>query len=193
MTGQVEESSYRAQRLERELARLRAEIEARLGRIEEQRTESSTAPSAAEPQPQRAGGTSAAPKTGDPAEDSYLAGYRLWEQGKFDEAQTALEAMAKTYPKHRRASWATNLAGRAYLDGGKPAAAARILLGNYQSNPQGERAADSLYYLGEALTKLGKQGEACEAYQELQEVYGKTMRPFLKDSLPKAKAAAKCK
>ncbi len=122
-----------------------------------------------------------------------LRGYGLWEQAKFTEAQAALEAMAKAYPKHRRASWAMNLAGRAYLDDGKPAAAARLLLANYQGNPKGERAADSLYYLGQALTKLGKHAQACEAYEELQEVYGKTMRAFLKQSLPKARSAAKCK
>jgi TolA-binding protein len=170
ITGNVEETSFRTRRLEEGIEKLRAATEARLTRIEKQMMESSSTAPVAEPQPRPAGVSSAPRSTGDPAEDAYLAGYRLWEQGKFTEAQGALEAMAKAYPKHRRASWAMNLAGRAYLDDGKPAAAARILLGNYQENPKGERAADSLYYLGQALMKLGKQAEACEAYEELQEV-----------------------
>ena len=53
-------------------------------------------------------------------------------------------------------SWANNLAGRALLDKGQPRAAAEALLANYRSNPKGERAPDSLFYLGQALMKLGQ-------------------------------------
>lgn len=193
ITGQVEENIFRTRRLEEDLDRVRAATEARLARIEEQKMERFAPAAPSQPEPRQSGGTSSPHITGDPAEDAYLAGYRLWEQGRFAEAQAGLEAMAKTHPKHRRASWAMNLAGRAYLDDGKPAAAARLLLSNYQQNPKGERAADSLYYLGQALTKLGKPADACEAYEELQEIYGKTMRASLKQSLSQARYAAKCK
>jgi TolA-binding protein len=128
----------------------------------------------------------------DAGEQAYLVGFRLWEQGKFGEAQAALEAMAKKYPKHARASYARNLAGRALLDDGKAATAAKILLSNYQINPKGERAADSLLFLGEALMKLNKPAEACQVYNELQDVYAPTMRDFIKQRLPKARAEAKC-
>jgi TolA-binding protein len=128
----------------------------------------------------------------DAGEQAYLVGFRLWEQGKFAEAHTALEAMAKKYPKHVRASYARNLAGRALLDDGKAATAAKVLLSNYQINPKGERAADSLLFLGEALMKLNKPAEACQVYNELQDVYAPTMRDFIKQRLPKARAEAKC-
>ena len=72
------------------------------------------------------------------------------------------------------------------------AAAAEALLANYRANPAGERAADSLYYLGQSLMKLGQATRACNAYGELESVYGTRMRDELKRLLPPAKAEAKC-
>jgi TolA-binding protein len=129
----------------------------------------------------------------DPAEEAYNKGFRLWEAKRYTEAQQSLEAVAKRYPTSRWASWAANLAGRAYLDAGKPASAAKTLLANYQGNPKGERAADSLYFLGQALVALDKPADACKAYAELQDVYGSTMRDWLKQRLPAARAEAKCR
>jgi TolA-binding protein len=100
--------------------------------------------------------------------------------------------MASSFPKHRRASWANNLAGRAMLDKGEPRAAAEALLANYRSNPRGERAADSLFYLGQALVKLNQPSQACKAYAELEAVYGSSMRGELQSLLPDAKAEANC-
>jgi len=84
-----------------------------------------------------------------------------------------------------------NLQGRAYLDENKPATAARILLANYQENPRGERAADSLFYLGASLTRLNRRTEACRVYDELAQVYP-SMRDFIRTRLPEARAAARC-
>ena len=128
----------------------------------------------------------------DAAEAAYMVGYSLWEQRRFSEAQKSLEAVAKKYPAHRRASYARNLAGRAYLDEGKSATAAKLFLENYTSAPNGERAPDSLFYLGQALMKLGKPGDACKAYNELRKTYGTSLRTFLKERLPAARAAARC-
>ena len=128
----------------------------------------------------------------DPAEEAYDAGYQLWKSGKYDEAVGSLRAFSSSYPKHRRVSWANNLAGRALLDKGQPRAAAEVLLANYRGNPKGERAADSLFYLGQSLMKLGQPAQACKAYAELESVYGDKTRGELKSMLPKAKAEAKC-
>jgi TolA-binding protein len=128
----------------------------------------------------------------DPAEAAYDEGYQLWKSGKYDEAIGALRAFSSAYPNHRRTSWANNLAGRAMLDKGEPRAAAEALLSNYRGNPKGERAADSLYYLGQALVKLKQPGQACKAYAELESVYGDSMRGDLKKMLPDAKTEAKC-
>lgn len=147
----------------------------------------------AAPSPAAAPAEAAGPSTGDPGEDAYMAGYKLWEQKKFPEAQDALQAMIKKYPKHKRASYARNLLGRAQLDGGMPAMAAQTFYGNYQTDPRGERAPDSLFYLGQALTQLKKPADACKAYGELEQVYGSTLAAGLKSRLPAAKKAADCK
>ena len=200
LTGQMEQNSFRMRQLEEGLASFRADAKARLDEIERARSVPAPAPAqeiAPEP-PRTSAAAPATPATApkaaaaDPGEEAYLAGYRLWDQRKYTEAQAALEAMAKKYPKHPRASYARNLAGRAYLDDNKPATAAKVLLSNYQINPKGERAADSLLFLGEALMKLGKPAEACKVYDELQDVYGPNMRDFLKQQLPRARSEAKC-
>lgn len=130
--------------------------------------------------------------TGD-GEEAYNVGFRLWEQQRYPEARQSLEAMIGKYPRSRFVSWAKNLVGRSYLDEGKPATAARTFLANYQDDPRGERAADSLFFLGQALLKLNKAADACKAYDELQDVYGATMRSYLKERLPAARAAARCR
>ena len=129
----------------------------------------------------------------DPAEEAYDAGYQLWKAGKYDEAIGTLRAFSSAYPNHRRTSWANNLAGRAMLDKGEARAAAEVLLANYRGNPKGERAADSLFYLGQSLMKLDQPSQACKAYGELEAVYGSNMRADLQKMLPTAKTQAKCK
>jgi TolA-binding protein len=197
LTGQIEQGGFRVRQLEEALNRFRSEADARFAAMEKPAPVVAAEVQAEEPAPQPVANTPAAPAkpavaSTDAGEDAYLVGFRLWEEGKFADAQAALDAMAKKYPKHKRASYARNLAGRASLDLGKPAAAAKIFLNNYQTNPKGERAADSLLFLGEALMKLGKPVEACQVYNELQEVYGPTMRDFIRQRLPAARAEAKC-
>ncbi|MDB5699059.1 MAG: tetratricopeptide repeat protein, partial [Alphaproteobacteria bacterium] len=202
LTGQSEENAHRLRLLEASVTQLRAEADARAAAP----SPSATAgpPSArgaaagrdapAERNPPSSSGPSAntaeASETiaGDAGEEAYTAGYRLWNDHRYVEAQKTLEAAIKKYPKHASASRAQNLLGRAYLDDGKPAAAAKIFLANYQTNPKGERAPDSLYFLGQALVQLKKAPEACKVYDELQDVYGSSMRDWVKQRLPKARA-----
>src|SRR3546814_15128458 len=56
------------------------------------------------------------PDTGDAAEDAYIYGYRLWEAKFYPEAEAQLKSVVEKYSSHRRASFAQNLLGRAYLD-----------------------------------------------------------------------------
>lgn len=128
----------------------------------------------------------------DAGEEAYTQGFRLWEAGQYDQAIAALKSFSATYPKHRRVSYANNLIGRSLLDKGDARGAASALLANYRSNPGGERAPDSLLYLGQALMKLGQPGQACKAYAELDAVYGAKIRPDLKKQETDAKAAAQC-
>ena len=209
-----EENTHRLGVMEADLARLRAEQDSRFKAIEsgpaavaptgtvptdlpppppEQRPRAEVTPSPA-PLPVTA------PVQTKPAVDfttageaAYQQGFDLWTAKKYDQAITQLRAMSSSFPGHRRVSWANNLAGRALLDKGQPRAAAEALLANYRADPKGERAQDSLFYLGQALAKLNQSAQACKAYAELNDVYGATMRPQLKAMLPAARVQAHCK
>jgi TolA-binding protein len=211
LTGQIEQNGNRLRQVEEGLTRFRDSAGARLDILERgaapaaepaRPTTSSSSPKPSRPAAAAAEEDEDGPPAARPAvsasgeaaaEEAYNAGFRLWEAKRYTEAQKALEAAAKRYPKSKWASWASNLAGRAYLDAGKPATAAKAFLANYQANPKGERAADSLYFLGQALVSLDKPADACKAYDELQDVYGATMRDWLKQRLPAARTQAKCR
>ena len=215
-----EENTNRVATMEAELARLRADQDRRLRALETgggTATVADGAPGIDEPATSEAEPVDAPPpsrpkvetrresaqpsvasaKPGDAnfeagGEEAYDRGFQLWNSGRYDEAITALRAMASSFPGHRRVSWARNLAGRALLDKGQPRAAAEALLANYRADPKGERAPDSLFYLGQSLMKLGQASQACKAYDELEEVYGTAMRAQLRQLLPSARLEAKC-
>ena len=218
---QSEENGNRLRGVETGMAQLKAEQEQRIAALEQRLADAATAapvtttapPTTATTTPPRPRPTtptvttpprttgSSTPATGGPApvaavvdegEDAYTQGFRLWEAGQYDQAITQLKAFTGAYPKHRRVSFANNLIGRALLDKGDARGAATALLANYRSHPAGERAPDSLYYLGQALMKLGQPGQACKAYAELDAVYGAKIRPDLKKLETDAKAQAQC-
>lgn len=202
LTGQVEQNGNRLRQIEEGLTRFRDSAGGRLDALERGGgpAAETVRPTPSPQLPRPAAVVEDDPPAARPAasadgaaEEAYNAGFRLWEAKRYTEAQQALEAAAKRYPKSKWASWASNLAGRAYLDAGKPATAAKAFLANYQVNPKGERAADSLYFLGQALVTLDKPADACKAYDELQDVYGATMRDWLKQRLPAARTQAKCR
>lgn len=134
------------------------------------------------------------PATGDPAEDGYTYGFRLWQAKLYPESRRELEAVTTKYPTHRRASYAQNLLGRAYLDSGAPSLAAVAFYENYKKNPKGERAPDSLYYLAQALIKLKKPAsEVCKVYTELDQLYGDKLSAEMKTGMAEGRASQKCK
>lgn len=206
----AEENGNRTRQVEAELGRLRTQQDNRISALESALSNpqpvqpAAEQPAATTPRPSAGNNVPAARPPAvassggpadaaeDPAEIAYDEGYQLWRQGRFDQAITSLRATASAFPKHRRASWANNLVGRALLDKGEPRAAAEALLANYRANPRGERAADSLFYLGQALARLNQPAQACKAYAELEAVYGSSIRAELQRLLPPAKAAANC-
>ena len=205
-----EENSNRVATLEAEVARMRAELQRRpsaddaTGPVDEASIVDPARPDDEPPAPSRpkveTGDDDSQPRSvspGDPdfasaGEQAYDRGFQLWSQKRYDQAITALRAMASSFPGHRRVSWANNLAGRAMLDKGEYRAAAEALLANYRANPQGERAADSLYYLGQASMRLRQPQQACKAYAELENVYAGSLRAELRRLLPAAKSEANC-
>jgi len=218
MLRQSEENGHRLQTIESDFGRFRSDQDQRMSTLEQRVTDAAAAAAAAPPvdaapattkpatkpaagKPKAdttaatttaTAGDSAAVAEGDPGEDAYSEGFHLWEAGNYDQAITTLRAFTAAYPKHRRASYANNLIGRALLDKGDARAAAQALLANYRNNPRGDRAPDSLFYLGQALMKLGQAGQACKAYAELDAVYGASIRPDLKKLEADGKTQAQC-
>ena len=78
------------------------------------------------------------------------------------------------------------------LDDGKPALASVAFYENYQKRPRGDRAPDSLAYLGEALIQLKKPADACKVYAELEQVYGTSLSASLRGMMDKGRTKAKC-
>ncbi|NCA00847.1 MAG: hypothetical protein EBS87_01425 [Sphingomonadaceae bacterium] len=132
------------------------------------------------------------PATGDAVEDAYSYAFRLWQAGLYPESQAKLKEFVSKNARHRRASYAQNLLGRAYLDEGKPALASVAFYENYTKNPRGERASESLYYLGVALTRLKKLPDACKVYDEFNDVYGSSASADLKSRVARGRLEARC-
>ena len=209
LINQGEVGGHRVSELESDISKLRSDLDSRMTALESRPVSQQSAeivPEAAPPVVSKPAVKTAASSSQDdsgdaqetetastdPGEDAYSEGYHLWRDGKYDQSITALRAFISGFPDHRRVSFAKNLIGRALLDKGQPRPAAEALLANYRANPKGERAPDSLYYLGQALMELKQPGQACKAYSELEDVYGNSVRPDLEALVTKGKADASC-
>jgi TolA-binding protein len=208
LTGQVEQHSNNMRGMEGRLKALETQLKAQaaapaaalpaaaaVSTPVAAKSKPAVTPPAAKPTAARTNAVAAIerPATGDAFEDGYNYGYRLWEAKFFPEAQVTLEETITKYPRHKRASFARNLLGRAWLDDKKPATAVKVFYDNYKTDPRGERAPESLFFLGSALTDLGKTAEACEAYGELAKAYPDAATGRLADRVASGKTRAKCK
>lgn len=210
LTGQVEQNSFNLRKLEDQFARMKGDAEFRLNALEGKSPPAAgaasagaglpyvappgakppvTPPAAETPAPAPAPAASA-----DPGYDAYMAGYRLWEAKKYPEAVAALKAMYAKYPKHKYASYARNLAGRAYLDNAQYNEAIREFFENTKIE-DGERAPHSYVFMAQALMKRKPPlfDKACQAYEVLQAKYPDKVTGPLGEMVAKGKADAKCK
>jgi TolA-binding protein len=187
LTGQVETDGNRIKKLDEAIKAMRADYDARLKLLEP-----STTPVKVDPARKTAITAVEIPSTGDAVEDAYTYAFRLWTAKLYPEAQVKLKEFVAKYPTHKKFSYAQNLLGRAYLDEGKPALASVAFYDNYQKMPRGERANESLYWLGISLTKLKKPADACKVYKEFDDVYAAKAPSDLKSRVTKGKADAKC-
>lgn len=201
LTGQVEQTGYQLRQLQTAFDAFKAAQAPAAPPSLPPTAPGTTSPPSASPAKPMPKGTDAVRQAavaaverpaGDGAEDGYTYGYRLWAAKFFPEAQVQLKATVDKFPGASTASRAQNLLGRAYLDDGKPALASVAFYENYQKRPKGDRAADSLTYLGEALIQLKKLPDACKVYSELEDVYGATLRSDLRTMMEKGRARAKC-
>lgn len=217
LTGQVEQNGYNLRKLEDQFAKMKGDADYRLNVLE---GKTPPVPAGAAtggnlpyvvPPPAKVapGGTATAtpapapavpapagtlPASGDAGKDAYMAGYDLWMQKKYPEAIAALKAMYAKYPKNKYASYARNLAGRAYLDSGQYNDAIREFFENTKIE-DGERAPHSYVFMAEALMKRKPPlfDKACQAYEVLQAKYPDKVTGPLGEMVAKGRADAKCK
>jgi TolA-binding protein len=206
LTGQTEQNAYKIKQLEDAFAKYKSDMAAAASGPPPLTPTTSTPsasapPKVATPTPAPAPSNDARktavaviekPETGDAAADAYTYGFRLWDAKFYPEAQAQLKAALDKYASTNFASRISNLLGRAYLDDGKPALASVAFYDNYQKRPKGDRAADSLTWLGEALIQLKKPADACKVYSQLDQDYGATLSATLKGMAEKGKTRAKC-
>lgn len=130
-------------------------------------------PAVARPSAQRIAAVRAVvkPESGDPGEDDYMYGFKLWQAKFYPEAEQQLKLFLGKYPRHPRVTYARNLLGRALLDDGKPRDAADAFLQNYNADKRGARAADSLLYLAAAMVSLKDTTRACIALAEFSDSF----------------------
>jgi TolA-binding protein len=134
----------------------------------------------------------AKPQTADAGDDEYSYGFRLWNAGFFPEARQQLTKFVEQYPNHPRISFGRNLLGRAFLDDKLFDEAARWFLKNFQTNKAGERAPDSLLYLGKAMIAKGDTAKACIALAEFGTTYPLIATGRLAEDYKAALAQVKC-
>ena len=132
------------------------------------------------------------PQTGNAFDDGYNYGYRLWEAKFYPEAQTQLEETVKKFPSHSGTSRARNLLGRAWLDDGRPSQAAKIFYENYKADAKGERAPESLYFLGESFIAMEKPTDACDVFKQLEKAFPGEATGRLAARLTAGRKKAKC-
>ncbi|WP_426181941.1 tetratricopeptide repeat protein [Rhizorhabdus sp. FW153] len=216
LTGQVEQNSYNLRKLEDQFAKMKGDAEFRLNTLEGKTPAAPgaaapgaslpyvvppapkpgaatapavTAPAATTPAP------AATPPSGNPGKDAYMVGYDLWMAKKYPEAIAALKAMYAKYPKDKYASYARNLAGRAYLDNGQYNEAIREFFENTKVE-EGERAPHSYVFMAEALMKRKPPlfDKACQAYEVMSAKYPEQVASGpLAQMVAKGRADAKCK
>jgi TolA-binding protein len=134
----------------------------------------------------------AKPQTADAGDDEYSYGFRLWSAGFFPEARQQLTKFVEQYPNHPRISFGRNLLGRAFLDDKMPQEAAKWFLKNYQANKAGDRAPDSLLYLGRSMIAMKDTRKACIALAEFGETYPLVATGRLANEYKASLAQVKC-
>ena len=132
------------------------------------------------------------PQTADAGDDEYTYGFRLWNAQLYPEARQQLTRYVEQYPNHARISFGRNLLGRAFLDDNLPEEAARWFLRNYQANKAGDRAPDSLLYLGAAMIAMKDTKRACIALAEFAETYPLIASGRLASEYQANRAKVKC-
>lgn len=220
ITAQIEEQGNRLKQIEERLAKFQPDAEARLGKLEgvaapavttvpastastpthdaPAKAAAGSTPDQASPRADAGGGSggsgedAASPVVSTP-ELRYRAAYKFVEDKNWAKAEPSLQAFVDQYPKNRLASNGRYWLGRTQYAQTKYDAAARTQFDNYKIDPKGDRAQESLFWVGQSLVRLKRNKEACQVYELATKVYADTLKPELKPQFAAARGKAGCR
>ncbi len=192
LTGRVEELQFRLGQLEAALERSRGDVEFRLNALEGRAAPSPPAPAGSSPAPAEKGSTRPPAAPPETPEDAYRAAYALYRAGDWERAAADLEAFSARFPQSPRASNARYWAGRARMEQGRHAEAAKLFLSSYKTWPKGAMAPSSLLWLGKALVAMKQPKAACDALDQLRTAYPDRLTGSLLAEAQATRAQARC-
>lgn len=202
LTGQVEELTYKNDRLNEQVEKMKTDYDFRFSQMEG-RTNAPTSTPANTPEPAPA---SRAPerveKKPPPANDltklgpgqnaasnlpEKLTPEQLYDQAlshlrqnDYEIAEGMLSDFLKANPKHTLAENAQYWLAETYYVRGKYAKASVEFASGYKSFPKGVKAPDNLLKLGLSLDQLNNTAESCKTYAKLLKDYQKADQAVLK-------------
>lgn len=110
--------------------------------------------------------------SGNADEDAqFTAGYEAMASGDYEFAEEQFGQFLDIYPDSPRAADAANFLGDALLQRQAYNEAADVLLGAYQKDPQGARAAELLVKLGASMSGAGEREVACRTFAQVDANY----------------------
>ena len=200
LTGQLEEAQNALRQQTDAFSKYRGDTDFRLNALEHP---VAAAPTPAAPdatptvqppatKPSKPPAKTAATKAPLPVEDQWRAAYALYTAKDYTGAEGAMTDFLAVNPKAARASNAEYWLGRSFMAQDQFAEAAKAFLDGYKNYPDGDRAPESLLWLGKALTSLKKNKQACSALDELKSAYGDKLTPAIRSAAASARSDAKC-
>jgi len=103
-----------------------------------------------------------------PPEEQYSYAFSLLRQGEYAQAEQAFGAFIQANPTHSLAGNAQYWLGETFYARGDYENAAVAFAKGYREYSGGSKTPDNLFKLGMSMSALGKQREACAAFQKLQ-------------------------
>jgi tol-pal system protein YbgF len=195
LTGQLEEQSFRINRLSQQLDALTADLDQRLqppaagtqGSAGAAPTTAGQAAVGSAPgtigsispeelaavQTQVGGGAAqqAALGTDDSPQAQYDRAFSLLSQTQYEEAGRAFDAFLQMHPGHKLAGNAKYWLGETYYVQGQYTEAAVTFAEGFQDYPESAKAPDNLLKLGKSLAALDQTEDACGTFAELIKRY----------------------
>lgn len=216
MRGQVETAQFASGEAQRNVAKLKEDMEYRLGALEQAQSAAAVAaqaapaapaveePVAEEPMVQvkpdvpasyQPSAPAAAAATGADFPDSntaYNAAFKELNGKNYGAAATKFDAFVRTYPKDPLTSNAYYWLGESYYARGDYTRAAEGFRKGFESNPQGQKAPDNLLKLAMSLDNIKRTSEACIVLGQVVGKYGDTA-PRTKQRAEAERSRMQCK